>query len=189
MNENPIAITLLNDFIFCPASIYFHSLEADEERLLFQDSYQLCGTDAHKHSDNGTYSSRAKVLQGISVYSERFNLYGKIDTFDTESGVLTERKKKIKTIYDGYVFQLYAQYFALIDMGYIVNEIRFYSMDDNKVYIEALPENNYEKYEAFIKLLSDIQIFSLNDFKQSNCLKCEKCIYEPLCSFSCLKGE
>lgn len=49
MSENPIAISKLNEFIFCPASIYFHSLEEDENKLLYQDSFQLNGTDAHKN--------------------------------------------------------------------------------------------------------------------------------------------
>ncbi len=44
MSEEPIAISSLNDFVFCPVSIYFHSLETDEENLLGQDSYQLNGT-------------------------------------------------------------------------------------------------------------------------------------------------
>ena len=67
MSENPIAISKLNDFIFCPASICFHSLEEDENKLLYQDSFQLNGTDAHKKSDTATYSTRKSVLQGIVV--------------------------------------------------------------------------------------------------------------------------
>ena len=69
MSENPIAISTLNDFIFCPVSIYFHSLET-EEKIMFQDSYQLNGTEAHKSSDAATYSTKKSMLQGISVYCE-----------------------------------------------------------------------------------------------------------------------
>ena len=50
MSEEPIAISNLNDFIFCPVSIYFHSLE-DGEDILTKDSYQLNGSNAHKISD------------------------------------------------------------------------------------------------------------------------------------------
>ena len=39
MSEEPIAISYLNDFIFCPVSIYFHSLK-DGEDILTKDSYQ-----------------------------------------------------------------------------------------------------------------------------------------------------
>lgn len=40
IGENPITITSLNDFIFCPVSICFHSLESDVEKLTYQDHYQ-----------------------------------------------------------------------------------------------------------------------------------------------------
>jgi len=100
MSENPIAITTLNDFIFCPVSIYFHSLDSDDN-LLIQSAYQLDGTESHKNSDLATYSSKRSMLQGISVFCEKYNLCGRIDTFDSEKGVLTERKKHISTIYYG----------------------------------------------------------------------------------------
>lgn len=129
------------------------------------------------------------MLQGVSVYCEEYNLLGKIDTFDVETGILTERKKKITTIYDGYVFQVYAQYFALSEMGYNVNEIRLYSMEDNKVYPIENPYENIIMFEKFKKVLDDINTFSFNGFVQTNILKCERCIYELLCSFSLLKGD
>lgn len=46
---------------------------------MVQDSFQLNGTNAHKHSDSATYSTEKSVLQGISVYCEKYNLVGKID--------------------------------------------------------------------------------------------------------------
>jgi len=188
MSEIPISISNLNDFIFCPVSIYFHSLEEDEERILGQDSYQLNGSAAHEKSDSATYSTKKSMLQGIGVYCEKYNLVGKIDTFDSSKGVLTERKKKIKTIFDGYIFQVYAQYFALTEMGYVINELRLYSMDDNKVYSIEKPENNIEMLSKFESLINDMNSFSFADFKQTNSSKCSKCIYEPLCSYSVLKG-
>lgn len=187
--ENPISISNLNDFIFCPASIYFHSIDSDAEKLTFQDHYQLDGTAAHKKSDNGEYSDRKDVLQAISVYSEKYNLYGKIDTFDMKTGKLTERKKKIKVVYDGYVYQIYAQFFALSEMGYIVKELILYSMDDNKKYVIDSPYGNPEMLNRFEKLISNIQSFEIDNFKQENIEKCLKCIYEPLCSCSMLREE
>lgn len=53
MSEEPIAISNLNDFISCPVSIYFHSLE-DGRDILTKDSYQLNGSNAHKNSDSAT---------------------------------------------------------------------------------------------------------------------------------------
>lgn len=187
MSENPLNITTLNDFIFCPASIYFHQVEADTERFTYQSSFQLNGTAKHEAIDESRYSSRNDILQGIQVYSEKYGLIGKIDVFDVSNGILTERKKKVSQIFDGYIFQVYAQFFALEEQGFHVNEIRIYSMDDNVVYPIALPNDDLEMLNKFESTINAVNNFSLNEFKQSNPLKCERCIYEPLCSFSNLK--
>lgn len=186
MEENIIIISNLNDFIFCPVSIYFHSIDQDSDKIASQRSYQINGSSAHKKIDNKQYSTKKNVLQGIAVYCEKYSLFGKIDTFDADKGILTERKKKIKTIYDGYVFQLYAQYFALCEMGFSVNEIRFYSMDDNRIFNVDLPEKNKVMLEKFEKVIEDMKSFTFEGFKQTNPLKCDNCIYEPLCSYSAL---
>lgn len=157
MSENPITLSNINDFIFCPVSIYFHSIDFETEKMIYQSEAQLNGTSAHEKSDNGIYSTKKSVLQGIPVYSEKFNIMGKIDVFDSETGILTERKKIIKTVYDGYVFQLYAQYFALCEMGYTVNEIRLYSMDDNKVYPIELPEESSQMFRKFTQTVNALQ--------------------------------
>lgn len=183
MSENPVIISNLNDFIFCPVSIYFHSLDSQNEDILLKDTYQINGSNAHQKSDTGAYSTKSSMLQGLSVYSSRYDIYGKIDTFDSEKGILTERKKRIITVYDGYVFQLYAQYFALSDMGYTVNLLRLYSIDDNTVYKIAKPQEDAEMFKKFVKLMADIKSFKFENFKQSNIQKCMHCIYEPLCSF------
>lgn len=185
--ENPIAISTINDFIFCPASIYFHMVEGEAALLTYQSAAQLNGTAAHENSDAGTYSTKKDVLQAISVFSEKYNLYGKIDTFDIGTGILTERKRKISNIYDGYIFQLYAQYFGLEELGYAVNELRLYSMIDNRVYPIPKPGDSPEMLLKFEETLKDMQKFSLNSFKQSNLAKCQNCIYEPLCSCSLIK--
>ena len=183
--DDLIPISYLNDFIFCPASIYFHQLYGEQEKITYQCSDQLNGTKAHEAVDMGKYSTRKTVLQGISIYSEQFGIVGKIDIFDVKSGILTERKKKIKVIYDGYVFQLYAQYFALKEMEeYTVQSLRLYSMDDNKVYPVKLPEEDEVMYEKFKKLILDIHNFQLNLFRQTNLEKCRHCIYEPACDRS-----
>lgn len=183
--EEPIPITKLNDFIFCPASIYFHNLYNDLEKSTYESSYQTNGTHIHETVDMGTYSTSSNnVMQATDVYCEKYGLYGKIDVFDKEKGVLTERKKKIKTIYDGYVFQLYAQCFALREMGYTVKSLRLYSYDDNKMYNILLPENDDEMFQSFLDLIYEINEFNLDNFVQKNPLKCQNCIYEPYCDRS-----
>lgn len=189
MSEETIIITALNDFIFCPVSIYFHNLDMDSDDMTLQSSDQLNGKASHNVVDKGIYSSRQAVLSGIPVYSERYGLFGKIDIFDTESKILMERKKKVKTVYDGYVFQLYAQYFALKEMGYNVYKLVIHSMDDNKSYPIALPEENIEMLCKFESLIQSMKSFEMENFIQSNSEKCQHCIYEPLCSFSVIKEE
>ncbi len=102
MAENPLSISNLNDFIFCPVSIYFHSLDYDTEKMSYQQEEQINGTAAHDAVDSGRYSNRKTILQATAVYCEKYGLLGKIDLFDVQKGILTERKKKIKTVFDGY---------------------------------------------------------------------------------------
>ena len=75
--RDEILITELNDFIFCPASIYFHHLYGDMEKMVYQSTDQIDGTNAHQSVDAGTYSSKKDVLMGIDVFCEEFRLIGK----------------------------------------------------------------------------------------------------------------
>lgn len=184
--ENPIILSWLNDFIFCPVSIYFHQLYGDQDKMLYQCKDQINGTNAHLAIDNGNYSTKRNVLQAIPVFCERYGIVGKIDIFDIETGLLTERKKKISTIYDGYVYQLYGQYFSLTEMGYKVNEMRLYAVDSNKSYYIDLPKNNNNMLLNFERTIQEMRNFRLEIFKQTNIQKCRHCIYEPACDRSLL---
>lgn len=109
--DDIIKISNINDFIFCPASIYFHNLYGNEEKLMFQSKYQLDGTKAHETVDKGKYSTSAGIITSLDVYSEKYRIVGKIDIYDGNKKLLIERKKHVSQIFDGYIFQLYAQYF------------------------------------------------------------------------------
>lgn len=182
--EEIILISYLNDFIFCPASIYFHRLYGNMEKSLYNRDYQVNGINAHKAVDTQNYSSKKSILQGINIYCEEFKIMGKIDVFDVNTGILTERKNKVSKVYDGFVFQLYAQYYSLKEMGYNVNKIRLHSMQDNKNYNIKLPSDDTEMDNKFRKLIKKINEFDIENFKQENKKKCEKCIYEPSCDRS-----
>lgn len=184
--EETILISYLNDFIFCPVSIYFHKLYGAMDKTLYQSSFQIDGTNAHKAIDSKKYSTKKNVLQSINVYSEKYGFQGKIDVFDVDKGLLTERKNKIITIYDGYVFQIYAQYFGLTEMGYDVKKLRFHSLSDNKNYDVKLPKDDNEMLEKFENLIKEIRLFNMENFVQTNIKKCQKCIYEPSCDRSLL---
>jgi CRISPR-associated protein Cas4 len=177
-------MSYLNDFIFCPRSIYFHQLHGERSTRLYQARPQIEGKAVHGTLDGKRYSTRADVLQAIDVYSTKYKLCGKIDQFESKRGVLTERKKKIKQVYDGYILQLYAQYFALTEMQYVVNSLRLYSFDDNKIYPVDLPAENAEMLSLFEKTVVALHTFDLEMFTQTNADKCKSCIYNTICDQS-----
>ncbi len=182
--DSLITLSQLNDFIFCPISIYFHNLYADLNNMLYHEKSQIAGTQAHKAIDKQTYSKNRDVLTGISVYSEELGIVGKIDIFYLQDGILVERKKKIKVIYDGYIFQLYGEYYCMKEMGYDVQELRFYSMDDNKIYPVALPSENKDMDKKFKETIQDMRSFDFYIYEQLNPDKCKRCIYHELCDRS-----
>ena len=170
--ESYIQISLLNDFVFCPKSIYLHNLYGKYNQEIYHKEWQTKGKIAHEAVDNQTYSSRKDVLQALPIYSDELGICGKLDTFDKGTGELVERKYKIKKIYDGYKLQIYAQCFCLLEMGYEVKSLAFYSMSDNKKYKVELPTG--DDFE-------DMKNFKVSpDFSQ-NPEKCKSCIYNNLC--------
>ena len=80
-------------------------------------------------------------------------------------------------------YQLYAQYFCLTEMGYEVEKLKLYSLDDNKVYEIPLP--NEEEIQTFEALLEEYKRFDPrnSDFKPQ-LDKCQNCIYAELCNHS-----
>lgn len=182
--ETYIPISFLNDFIFCPRSIYFHQLYGNMDTSLYQTTYQTEGKNAHKSIDTKTYTTSKKVLQTIEIYSQKYGIGGKIDTYDKTKKLIIERKKKIKTIYDGYIYQLYAHYHCLVEMGYEVENMKLYSYDDNRSYQIELPTQDTKRQYGFEQLIFNIHNYKLQDNFAVNANKCNMCIYNPLCDVS-----
>lgn len=180
--ESYLPISFLNDFIFCPRSIYFHNLYGHYNKTLYQDAPQVAGSLAHRRVDEKAYSSQKRYLQGLEIFSEKYRLCGKIDIYDAEDAALIERKSRISTIYDGYKYQLYAQYFCMSEMGYAVKRLFLHSLETNRRFAVRLP--SAAETAAFEKLLADIAAFDLaqTGFTQ-NPAKCRRCIYSGLCDF------
>ena len=127
-------------------------------------------------------------MQGTEIYSDKYKLCGKIDIFNTSTGVLTERKKEIKTIYDGYIFQVYAQYFALTEMGYKVTSIVIYCLTHNKSHVMYLPHENEEMLQKFERLIKNMNKFKINDPEfMPNEAKCDRCIYPTFATIAYVK--
>jgi CRISPR-associated exonuclease Cas4 len=178
--EDYIQISKLNDFIFCPKSIYFHGIYESFNEKTYHDTPQTVGRIKHENVDAGTYSSAKRYKQGMSVFSDVYGLCGKIDIYDSKEKALIERKYKIKTIYQGYIYQLWAQYLCLKEMGYEINKLFFHSLADNKRYHVDLPDE--QDMKVFLEFLNEFKHFDIftADFKQ-NPQKCARCIYKDLC--------
>lgn len=184
MCDELIQISFTNDFLFCPVSIYFHNQFSSMDSMSYQSRSQIDGKNAHAPIDEGRYSGSGSIIQSMYVLSKEYGLIGRIDTFDEKTGILRERKKKIKKLYDGFVMQVYAQCLALREMGYTVNRLELYSKDDNKSYELDLPENNLAMMSLFRNVISSIRNFKIADYKKVSGSKCENCIYEPVCGFA-----
>ena len=178
--ESYLMITQLNDFIFCPRSIYFSGIYRESvSDELYHQTPQREGLAHHAAIDENRYSSRNDIITGLTVYSEKYHLLGRIDIFDKDKGILTERKYSITAIYPGFRYQLYAQYFALTEMGFTVKQLRLYSKKDNKVYPIPLPGRS--ETDEFEKVIAEIRNFSLSAPVIPNAKKCSHCIYNQLC--------
>lgn len=181
--ESCLTITQINDFIFCPRSLFFHDfLRENLAPSNFREVPQIKGLAAHAAIDKLAYSDRKDVLQGTMVYSAKYDLLGKIDLFDIRTGRLTERKYSVTAVYDGFRFQLYAQYFALGEMGYTVRSLELYSSRDNRKYPIPLPGEK-ETLE-FERTLDAIRKYSPEtDISMPDLNKCRNCNYREICIY------
>lgn len=178
--ESYLMITQLNDFIYCPRSIYFAGIYRESvSDDLYHQTPQREGLVHHAAVDENRYSSRNNIITGLTVYSEKYRLLGRIDIFDSSNGNLTERKYSITAVYSGFRYQLYAQYLALSEMGFSVKQLRLYSQKDNKVYRVELPKK--KEIEELENIIEEIKKFSLSKPFFPNVKKCNHCIYNQLC--------
>lgn len=176
--HSAIQISKINDFTFCPHTLYLHTAYEDFSTALFHDVPQIRGKAVHEPIDQKIYSSRKTILQGIPVYSEEYQLIGKIDLFDTATGELIERKFKVKQIFPGYKYQLYAQMLCLQEAGHEVKSLKIHSLSDNKRYPIPLP--NKEELEIFLNVLKEMINYNPEKHINHECPKCSMSIYKDL---------
>ena len=167
MMEDYISISTLNDFIFCPYSIYLHNVYMDTDEGLYHATPQIRGRIVHETVDNKKASNRADDLQSLPVISEEYGLMGKIDIYKGKDHKLIERKYQLKNIYQGQIYQLWAQYLCMLEMGYDVRAIAFYEISTNKMIPIELP--NQEQLDEFRRFIE----------KYIN--KCRHCVYCSIC--------
>lgn len=176
--DSTIAISRINDFLFCPRSLYLHSIYSSFDTKIYHDTPQTVGGISHENIEEGRYTTSKYILQGLSVYSARLGIKGKIDIFDTKKKQLVERKYRVKQIYTGFRYQLYAQMYCLEEAGFSVKQLFIHSLSDNKRYEISLP-TDFEK-KAFESVILEMKSFNVHNLKNHMCNHCQNNIYSLL---------
>ncbi len=77
--EPYLMMTQINDFLFCPRSMYFSSIYRNTVNTdMFHQLPQTIGQSAHAAVDEHRYSTRKTVITGIFVYSDGNNMKSKL---------------------------------------------------------------------------------------------------------------
>lgn len=174
-----VPISMLNDFVFCPYSIYLHNIYMEADEDTYHAVPQVRGKISHYTIDKKNYSSSKDVLVSLPVFSNRLGVYGVIDIYDKKQKQLIERKYRLKKIFRGQLYQLWAQYYCMVEMGYKVEEIAFYEMATNVSHVVAIPSD-----EDILELRDAIErfrCFSPDSEYVQEAGKCSHCIYVNLC--------
>lgn len=174
-----VPISMLNDFVFCPYSIYLHNIYMEADEDTYHAVPQVRGKISHYTIDKKNYSSSKDVLVSLPVFSNRLGVYGVIDIYDKKQKQLIERKYRLKKIFRGQLYQLWAQYYCMVEMGYSVEEIAFYEMATNVSHVVAIPSD-----EDILELRDAIErfrCFSPDSEYVQEAGKCSHCIYVNLC--------
>lgn len=153
-------------------------MESDED--MYKAAPQTKGTVVHESVDLKRASTRKADLMSLSVYCDSLGISGKIDIYKQDRHLLIERKNNLKQIFKGQIYQLWGQYFCMVEMGYQVEAIAFYEISTNKMIPIELPgdqgrvelENFLRKFRSFDPLHTPFKI---------NTNKCIHCIYCNLC--------
>lgn len=175
-----IPLSLLNDYIFCPYSIYLHSVYMETDDDVFKAPPQVKGSIAHHGVDAKKGSTRAADLFSLSVFSDELGISGKIDLLKQDRKTLIERKNNLKHIFRGQLYQLWGQYFCLKEMGFDVERLAFYEISTNKIIDVPLP-GDVEKLELidfverFKKYVPGTTPINTNPNKCAHCIYCNLC--------------
>ena len=156
--DDIIQISKLNDFVYSSETLYLHQIYEGFDVSTHHDLPQTRGRLNHEKIDKGQYSTSKHILQGTTVYCEKYGLVGKIDIFDTQKSHLIERKTLVKKIYPGYKYQLWAQMFALEENGYKIKKLFAHSLTDNRRY--PIPKPTKDELLEFEKIITSIREYN-----------------------------
>ena len=179
MEEDYIAISNLNDFVFCPYSIYLHNVYENTDESLYHAIPQTRGCIAHATVDLKKCSTREDEFLNLPIYSEKYRLMGKIDIYKSKEKYLIERKYQLKQIFQGQIYQLWAQMICLQEMGYEIERIAFYEISTKRTIPVIIPTN--EELQRFEQFLLEFRNYNPSQPFIPNINKCHHCIYCSLC--------
>lgn len=146
---------------------------------LYHATPQVKGKTSHQSIDSKSYSSSKNSILSLPISSDELGVMGKIDSYDETKKLLVEKKYNLSTIYQGQIYQLWAQYFCLIEMGYEVNELAFYEIKSNKTHKITLPSTDGKA--ELIEFIRKFKAYNPQDEIQINENKCRHCIYCNIC--------
>lgn len=153
-------------------------METDE--TMYHATPQTKGKLAHATIDTKKASNRADDILALPIYSEEYGLMGKIDLYKRDERKLIERKYQLKHIYQGQIYQLWAQMLCMQEMGYVVESIAFYEISTNKMTPVKMPTN--EELQDFKEFIKRFKSFVPGEtIIPVNPNKCRHCIYNNLC--------
>lgn len=152
-------------------------MEADED--LYHAFPQVRGRIVHESLDSRKYSTRKSDITGLSVFSETLGVMGKIDLYKSDICQLVERKYSISQIFRGQLYQLWAEYYCMVEMGYSVKSLAFYEISKNRTIPVNLPGLE-ERYELE-NMIDSFRSYVPSKIIETNPNKCRHCIYINLC--------
>lgn len=171
-------VSYLNDFIFCPYSVYLHQIYDKNNETIYSAKPQKTGKYAHDKEELINVSD-TNIIKNKWIVSLKLGVYGKIDRYCIFDKTLIEGKYDVKKIYRGYFYQIWCYYFGMTEMGYTIHKLYIESLKDRDLYPIALPG-----IDEFNELQSHIKKIAWYDFEQDitpNIEKCIRCIYASLC--------
>lgn len=177
-----IPISTLNDFIFCPYSIYLHGIYDHVDESLYHAAPQIRGSISHEAIDSKKSSTRKDVIMAMPVFSDELGIIGKIDSYTMSEGHLIERKYQLNSIYRGQLYQIWAQCLCLREMGYDVRRLSFYEISTKKTIPVGLPSQ--EDINELKLVIQRYLLYNPDDQIEVNKNKCLHCIYCPMCDKS-----
>src|SRR5690606_7798224 len=109
-----------------PYTTLFRSLNKED---IYHSFFQTKGKRLHDFIEN---NKDEKSWKNAFVASSKLGVYGRIDVYDAEEKELIEYKSVVAIAYKGYYYQIWAQYYCLLEMGIPVLKLAFYDFKEKK---------------------------------------------------------